>query len=168
MTECDTASHVHCPSKDSQMFNFWGYLSHKLTQAKSSLLNIYERQRFSCSPSLYKQRLTNGHLLREHIDVQYFFVMWVVKYRFHLVGQLTTQLVSFTPCPAGCPWAARVSSVPKLRARPRVVRRGHEFWGWRAYGGKVGKKSTTYSFSQPTLSLNSHPSNKVYKWYKET
>ena len=88
MTECDTASHVHCPSKDSQMFNFWGYLSHKLAQAKSSLLNIYERQRFSCSPSLYKQRLTNGHLLREHIDVQYFFVMWVVKYRFHLVGQL--------------------------------------------------------------------------------
>ena len=94
MTECDTASHVHCPSKDSQMFNFWGYLSHKLAQAKSSLLNIYERQRFSCSPSLYKQRLANGHLLREHIDVQYFFVMWVVKYRFHLVGQITTSEVT--------------------------------------------------------------------------
>ena len=103
--------------------------------------------------------------------LQHFFDVWLVKYRFHLVGQLTTQLVSFTPCPAGCPWAARVSSVPKLRARPRVVRRGHEFWGWRAYSGKVGKKSSTYSFSQPTLSLNSHLSIrwwKVFKWYKET
>ena len=42
--------------------------------------------------------------------LQYFFDVWLVKYRFHLVGHLTTQLVSFTPCSAGCPWATRVSS----------------------------------------------------------
>ena len=107
------------------------------------------------------------------VEIQCATIVWLKLSRasIHKNRHPVSALDTWSPCPAGCPWATRVSSVPKLRARPRVVRRGHEFWGWRAYSGKVGKKSTTYSFSQPTLSLNSHLSLrwwKVLKWYKET
>ena len=44
------------------------------------------------------------HRLQLHIAVQYFFVIWVVKYRFHLVGQqvrVAVARVLFRGCQEG-------------------------------------------------------------------
>ena len=35
-----------------------------------------------------------SHTCKQHTAVHYFFVFWILKYRFHLVGRLTTLLAS--------------------------------------------------------------------------
>ena len=39
-----------------------------------------------------------SHTCEQHIAVHYFFVVWMVKYRFHLVGRLTSLQASCTSC----------------------------------------------------------------------
>ena len=62
MTECDNASHVHCPSKDSEMFNFWGYLSHNWKKQTCLLANYYKETKMFHG----KTRSASVHLLCKH------------------------------------------------------------------------------------------------------